>query len=56
MLGLTKRVLPEHGFADVVVNLGREPGEVILRTAFKQDAIQGHLRSRSARLSSSGRQ
>lgn len=34
---------------DAVVNLGRKTGEVFLCTAFKQDAIHGHLRLRSAR-------
>lgn len=32
----------------VVVSLGRKSGEVFFRTAFKQDAIYGHLRLRSA--------
>src|SRR3989442_942255 len=34
---------------DAVVNLGRKTGEVFLCTAFKQDAIHGHLRLRPAR-------
>ena len=34
---------------DAVVNLGGESREVFLRSAFKQDAIHGHLRLRSAR-------
>jgi hypothetical protein len=34
---------------DAVVNLGREPSEVFFRTAFKKDAIHGHLRLRWAR-------
>src|SRR5437899_2320801 len=40
---------------DAVVNLGRKSGEVFLDGAFKQDAIHGHLRLRSARYSSNGR-
>ena len=34
---------------DAGVNLGREPGEVFLGGAFKQDVIHGHLRLRPAR-------
>ena len=34
---------------DAVVNLGRKSREVFLRSAFKQDAIHGHLRLRAAR-------
>jgi len=38
-----------NGRDDAVVNLGSEPREVFLGGAFKQDAIHGHLRLRSAR-------
>lgn len=41
-------------FAAVVI-LGRKPGKVLLGSAFKQDAVHGHLRLRSARNSSNGR-
>lgn len=38
-----------NGPDDVVVNLGGEPREVFFRTAFKQDAVHGHLPLRPAR-------
>src|SRR6266436_7851734 len=44
-----------HRRHDAVVYLGRKSGEVFLDAAFKQDAIHGHLRLRSARYSSSRR-
>ena len=45
------RVVPErlNRRDDALVDLRRESREVFFRTAFKQDAIHGHLRFRSPR-------